>query len=64
MENITNFLTSATKYGVVVTDLFQTVDLFQASNIPAVTQGIMALASLVSFIKYTKYCKIISLQIK
>lgn len=45
MENITNFLTAATKYGVLVGDLFQTVDLYQATNIPAVTQAIMALGT-------------------
>jgi len=46
MENIQKFLTAATKYGVLASDLFQTVDLYQASNIPAVTQGIMALGSI------------------
>ena len=48
MENINNFLTSIEKYGVVKGDLFQTVDLFEASNIPAVTATLFALGRVVS----------------
>ena len=36
MENISNFLGAATRYGVAKTDLFQTVDLYEAENIPQV----------------------------
>ena len=36
MENISNFLDAATRYGVAKTDLFQTVDLYEAENIPQV----------------------------
>ena len=36
MENISNFLEAATRYGVAKTDLFQTVDLYEAENIPQV----------------------------
>jgi len=61
MENIQKFLTAATKYGVLVNDLFQTVDLYQATNIPAVTQGITALGSVVSYIKTNQ---IISINLK
>nr|XP_002129393.1 myophilin-like [Ciona intestinalis] len=43
MENIQNFLTMVENYGVPKTDLFQTVDLFEASNIPAVTATLFAL---------------------
>ena len=37
MENISNFLEAATRYGVAKTDLFQTVDLYEAENIPQVS---------------------------
>ncbi|CAK8687929.1 myophilin-like [Clavelina lepadiformis] len=43
MENINNFLTSCRKYGVDKGDLFQTVDLYEASNIPAVTATLFSL---------------------
>lgn len=33
MENISNFLTACEKYGVNKTDLFQTVDLYEAQNV-------------------------------
>ena len=36
MENISNFLAAATSYGVPKSDLFQTVDLYEAENIPQV----------------------------
>lgn len=36
MENISNFLEASTRYGVAKTDLFQTVDLYEAENIPQV----------------------------
>ena len=32
MENIGNFLKGAEAYGVAMTDLFQTVDLYEAKN--------------------------------
>ena len=47
MENINNFLTAIEKYGVPKTDLFQTVDLYEASNIPAVTATLFALGRIV-----------------
>ena len=37
MENIGNFLDACVAYGVPKTDLFQTVDLFEAQNIPQVS---------------------------
>ena len=36
MENISKFLEASTRYGVAKTDLFQTVDLYEAENIPQV----------------------------
>lgn len=43
MENINHFQTACKKYGVPDVDVFQTVDLYEKRNIPAVTQCIMAL---------------------
>lgn len=43
MENINHFQTACIKYGVPDVDVFQTVDLYEKRNIPAVTQCIMAL---------------------
>lgn len=43
MENIGNFLEGCEKYGVLKTDLFQTVDLYEATNMSAVVNGIHAL---------------------
>ena len=36
MENISKFLDVALALGVAKTDLFQTVDLYEATNIPGV----------------------------
>ena len=36
MENIGNFLTVAESLGVAKNDLFQTVDLYEAQNVPQV----------------------------
>ena len=36
MENISNFLKVAESLGVAKADLFQTVDLYEAQNIPLV----------------------------
>ncbi len=36
MENIGTFLDYCSELGVVKTDLFQTVDLYEAENIPLV----------------------------
>lgn len=36
MENIGNFLTVVDELGVAKTDSFQTVDLYEAQNIPQV----------------------------
>lgn len=43
MENINHFQTACRRYGVPDVDVFQTVDLYEKRNIPAVTQCIMAL---------------------
>jgi len=43
MENIANFLAGCEKLGIKTMDLFQTVDLYEAANMPAVINGIMAL---------------------
>jgi len=43
MENIGNFLGGCEGVGCLKSDIFQTVDLFEASNIPAVIDGIHAL---------------------
>ena len=45
MENIDNFLDACERYGVLKKDLFQTVDLFEAQNIPQVINGLQALAT-------------------
>lgn len=44
MENINNFLTAAQAYGVPVSDLFQTVDLYEDKNMNQVIIGIHALS--------------------
>lgn len=43
MENIGNFLEAAQKYGLPKADSFQTVDLYEAANIPQVITTIHAL---------------------
>ena len=43
MENISKFLTSAERYGLPVTELFQTVDLYERQNIGQVIQTLFAL---------------------
>jgi len=43
MENIGNFLTACEDIGCQKADLFQTVDLYEANNIPQVINGIYAL---------------------
>jgi len=43
MENIGNFLGGCEAVGCLKSDIFQTVDLFEASNIAAVVDGIHAL---------------------
>lgn len=43
MENIGNFLDAAGKFGVQKSDLFQTVDLFEAANMGQVVTAIHAL---------------------
>lgn len=43
MENIGNFLGGCEAVGCLKSDIFQTVDLFEASNIPSVVDGIHAL---------------------
>lgn len=48
MENINHFQTACKSFGVPDVDVFQTVDLYEKRNIPAVTQCIMALGRTVS----------------
>jgi len=43
MENINNFLSSCEKIGCKHLDMFQSVDLYEAQNIPQVINGIIAL---------------------
>ena len=43
MENIGNFLTACESFGCSKADLFQTVDLYEANNIPQVINGLFAL---------------------
>mmetsp|Transcript_17286 Transcript_17286/g.45068 ORF Transcript_17286/g.45068 Transcript_17286/m.45068 type:complete len:185 (+) Transcript_17286:62-616(+) len=43
MENISNFLAGASSYGMLPTDLFQTVDLYEAKNMVQVIDTIHAL---------------------
>lgn len=46
MEQIAQFLKAAEDYGVVKTDMFQTVDLFEAKDMAAVQRTLVALGSL------------------
>ncbi|XP_042354936.1 transgelin-like [Plectropomus leopardus] len=46
MEQISMFLSVAENYGVTKTDIFQTVDLFEAKDMAAVQRTLMALGSL------------------
>ena len=43
MENISNFLLACQKFGCNKLDLFQTVSLYEGTNIPQVIDGIFAL---------------------
>lgn len=43
MQNIERFQEAAKAYGVPVTEVFQTVDLWERKNIPGVTKCIFAL---------------------
>ena len=43
MENIGNFLTACEALGCVKADLFQTVDLFEAVNMPQVSTTVITL---------------------
>uniref|UniRef100_A0A3B4C3L7 Transgelin n=1 Tax=Pygocentrus nattereri TaxID=42514 RepID=A0A3B4C3L7_PYGNA len=46
MEQISQFLTAAEKYGVTKSDVFQTVDLWEGKDLAAVQMTLMALGSL------------------
>jgi len=48
MQNIEAFQKALVAYGVPAEDLFQTVDLWEKRNIPAVTKTIYALSRTVS----------------
>jgi hypothetical protein len=43
MENIGNFLSACETYGLLKTDLFQTVDLYECQNMPQVVNAIHAI---------------------
>lgn len=49
MENINKFLIEAEKYGVNKTELFQTVDLYDRTNLSQVVMTIHALGRKVCF---------------
>ncbi|XP_003418310.1 transgelin [Loxodonta africana] len=46
MEQVAQFLKAAEDYGVIKTDMFQTVDLFEGKDMAAVQRTLMALGSL------------------
>ncbi|XP_030637991.1 transgelin-2 [Chanos chanos] len=46
MEQISQFLNAAERYGVTKTDMFQTVDLWEGKDLAAVQRTLMALGSL------------------
>uniref|UniRef100_A0A4W5KPQ6 Transgelin n=2 Tax=Hucho hucho TaxID=62062 RepID=A0A4W5KPQ6_9TELE len=46
MEQISQFLNAAEKYGITKTDMFQTVDLWEGKDLAAVQRTLMALGSL------------------
>jgi len=52
MENINNFLSGCEALGCKKMDLFQTVDLYEAQNIPQVVNGIIALGRKAQTIGY------------
>uniref|UniRef100_A0A4W5M760 Transgelin n=1 Tax=Hucho hucho TaxID=62062 RepID=A0A4W5M760_9TELE len=45
MEQISQFLTAAESYGVIKTDMFQTVDLWEGKDLAAVQRTLMSLGS-------------------
>jgi hypothetical protein len=49
MENIGNFLSACEKFGVPKSDLFQTVDLYEAENLAQVITGLRAVGRKVNF---------------
>nr|ABW04145.1 smooth muscle cell-specific protein SM22 alpha [Epinephelus coioides] len=46
MEQVSQFLNAAERYGVTKTDMFQTVDLWEGKDLAAVQRTLMALGSL------------------
>lgn len=46
MEQISQFLSAAEKYGLTKTDMFQTVDLWEGKDLAAVQRTLMALGSI------------------
>ncbi|MBN3312596.1 TAGL protein, partial [Atractosteus spatula] len=46
MEQVSQFLQASERYGVVKTDIFQTVDLWEGKDLAAVQRTLMALGSL------------------
>uniref|UniRef100_A0A8K9V3E9 Transgelin n=2 Tax=Salmoninae TaxID=504568 RepID=A0A8K9V3E9_ONCMY len=46
MEQISQFLNAAEKYGITKTDMFQTVDLWEGKDLAAVQRTLMALGNL------------------
>jgi len=57
MENINNYLKSCSALGLAASDLFQTIDLFEAKNMPSVLINIHTLGRMSSKIPgYTGPC--------
>ncbi|XP_067222370.1 transgelin isoform X2 [Chanodichthys erythropterus] len=46
MEQVSQFLNAAERYGVIKTDMFQTVDLWEGKDLAAVQRTLMALGSI------------------
>ncbi|TRY83378.1 hypothetical protein DNTS_016650 [Danionella cerebrum] len=46
MEQVSQFLTAAERYGLVKTDIFQTVDLWEGKDLAAVQRTLLALGSI------------------
>jgi len=64
MENISNFLDAITRYGVAKTDLFQTVDLYEAENIPQVWLLLYAITYILNALQVTACIHALGRQVK
>lgn len=56
MENINNFLQACQQMGMVNTDLFQTVDLYESQNMHQVVCTLHALGRKVGYSTCVLYC--------